>query len=157
MKPVKTSAQPKAPPRITLPANLPIQETRPDLPEDQKIAVDGTPLRCIGEEVSDRLAVVPGHCFIRRSVRPKYVHPGLPEQGIQTAALPARIIEGGLLDESVIADIAIRKFDDHLPLRRISEIYWRDGHINLTPTTLRPRLGVKVDSRQRHSPNTCGF
>lgn len=46
------------------------------------------------------------------------------------APMPARIINGGLLDESVLADIAIRKFDDHLPLHRIGEIYYRDSGVD---------------------------
>jgi len=144
LPPKKASAQPKAAPRITLPANLPIEVTTLDLPEDQKIAADGTPLKCIGEEISDRLAIVPGHFFIRRTLRPKYAHPKLPEQGIAVAALPRRIIDGGLLDESVLADIAIRKFDDHLPLHRISEIYWRDGQVNLAKQTLSDAMLVNA-------------
>ena len=136
LPPKKASAQPKVAPRITLPANLPVEIITLDLPEDQKIAADGTPLKRIGEEVSDRLAIVPGHFFIRRTLRPKYAHPKLPEQGIAVVALPSRIIDCGLLDESVLADIAIRKFDDHLPLHRIGEIYWRDGQVNLAKQTL---------------------
>lgn len=50
--------------------------------------------------------------------------------------MPARIIDGGLLDESVLAVIAIRKYDDHLPLHRIGEIYFRDGGVDLAKQTL---------------------
>ncbi len=132
----KASREPKAEPRVTLPPNLPVEETVLDLPEDQKLAADGAPLLRIGEEISERLAVKPGHFFIRRTVRPKYADRKLPEQGVRIAALPARVIDGGLLDESVLADIAIRKFDDHLPLHRIGEIYHRDGGVDLAKQTL---------------------
>lgn len=132
----KASREPKAAPRVALPADLPVEETVLDVPEDQKLAADGTPLKRIGEEVSDRLAREPGRFFIRRTVRPKYADPKLPEQGVRIAALPARIIDGGLADESLYADILVGKYDDHLALHRIGEIYWRDGRIHIAKQTM---------------------
>ena len=132
----KTSRQPQAAPRVTLPPNLPVAVVEIDLPAEQKVDAQGQPLRRIGEETSDRLALVPGRFFIKRTVRPKYADPALPENGVRCAPLPARVIDGGLLDESVLADIAIRKFDDHLPLHRIGEIYYRDGGVDLAKQTL---------------------
>lgn len=134
--PRKATREPKAAPRVTLPPNLPVETVVIDLPEADKHSADGAPLRRIGEEVSDRLAVTPGRWFIKRTVRPKYADPALPEHGVRCASLPARVIDGGLLDESVLADIAIRKFDDHLPLHRIGEIYYRDGGVDLAKQTL---------------------
>lgn len=134
--PRKASREPQAAPRATLPPGLPVEVVEIDLPEADKRRADGTALRRIGEETSDRLALVPGRFFIRRTVRPKYADPALPENGVRCAPLPARVIDGGLLDESVLADIAIRKFDDHLPLHRISEIYYRDGGVDLARQTL---------------------
>ena len=134
--PRKTSREPKAAPRVTLPPNLPVETVMIDLPAADKRNSDGAPLRQIGEEISDRLAVTPGRWFIKRTVRPKYADPALPEHGVRCASLPARVIDGGLLDESVLADIAIRKFDDHLPLHRIGEIYYRDGGVDLAKQTL---------------------
>ena len=134
--PRKASREPQAAPRVTLPPNLPVEIIKIDLPEAEKLSADGTPLRRIGEETSDRLAVTPGRFFIKRTVRPKYADPALPENGVRCAPLPMRVINGGLLDESVLADIAIRKFDDHLPLHRINEIYYRDGGVNLAKQTL---------------------
>lgn len=132
----KLSREPKAAPRVTLPPDLPVEVITLDLPETDRHSADGVPLRRIGEEVSDRLAMEPGRFYIKRTVRPKYADPALPENGVRCAPMPARIIDGGLLDESVLADIAIRKFDDHLPLHRINEIYYRDGGVNLAKQTL---------------------
>jgi len=134
--PQKASREPKAAPRVTLPPNLPVETVVIDLPAADKRSDDGTPLRQIGEETSDRLAVTPGRFYIKRTVRPKYADPAFPENGVRCASLPARVIDGGLLDESMLADIAIRKFDDHLPLHRISEIYYRDGGVDLAKQTL---------------------
>jgi len=134
--PLKASREPKAAPRVTLPPNLPVDVVEIDLPAEHRVDAEGKPLRRIGEEVSDRLAVEPGRFYIKRTIRPKYADPALPENGVRCAPMPARIIDGGLLDESVLADIAIRKFDDHLPLHRINEIYYRDGGVNLAKQTL---------------------
>lgn len=38
--------------------------------------------------------------------------PQVPEMGVASAKLPARIITGGLFDESLIAQIMVAKFDD---------------------------------------------
>ena len=137
IKPVltKTSAQPKASPRITIPSDLPVVEVEIDIAEAAKIAADGTPLKFIGFEVSDKLAIEPSRVFIRRTKRKKYVHPTQEEVGVVTAPLH-QIIPGGIADESVIVDVVIKKFDDHLPLNRISEIYLRDGKVNLAKQTL---------------------
>lgn len=134
--PRKASREPKPGARVTLPPGLPVEVIEIDLPEANKVSASGQPLVRIGEETSDRLAMTPGHFFIRRTVRPKYADPRLPECGVTCAPMPARIINGGLLDESVLADIAIRKFDDHLPLHRIGEIYYRDGGVDLAKQTL---------------------
>ena len=131
----KVSSQAKAPPRITLPSDLPVEEVELDLAESEKFAADGTALKCIGVEISDKLAVTPSRFFIRRTKRFKYAHPGQEELGVKTAPLH-QIIPGGIADASVYADVLIKKFDDHLPLNRISEIYLRDGKVNLSKQTL---------------------
>ena len=131
----KVSSQAKAPPRITLPSDLPVEIVELDLAESEKFAADGTALKCIGIEVSDKLAVIPSRFFIRRTKRFKYVHPGKEELGVKTAPLH-QMIGGGIADASVYADVLVKKFDDHLPLNRISEIYLRDGKVNLSKQTL---------------------
>lgn len=126
----------KRAPRVTLPSDLPVVETVLDLPDAQKIASDGTPLKCIGKDISDKLAVEPARFYILRTILPKYAHPRLEELGVQRADLPPQLIEGSLADISVYADVLVKKYDDHLPLHRIAEIYLRDGHVDLAKQTL---------------------
>jgi Transposase C of IS166 homeodomain len=61
VKPVltKSSTQPKATPRITIPKDLPVEETIVDIAESAKVAADGEPLKFIGYDVSDKLAIDP--------------------------------------------------------------------------------------------------
>ncbi len=131
----KVSSQAKAPPRITLPSDFPVEVVELDLAESDKFAADGTALKCIGVDISDKLAVNPSRFFIRRTKRFKYAHPGNEDFGIRMPPLH-QIVDRGIADASVYADILVKKFDDHLPLNRISEIYLRDGKVSLSKQTL---------------------
>jgi transposase len=113
---------------IKLPDDLPIETTVIDIPEEEKICKEtGVALQRIGEEVSHKLAYIPGHYFLKRIVRPKYAYPKQEEKGIVTAYIPDSILPKCRADESLLADIITRKFVDHLPLYRIAEMFSRDG------------------------------
>lgn len=111
--------------KITLPPDLPVETTILDIPEDQKICKKtGKPLVKIGEEVTHKIAHKPGSYYIKEIIRPKYA---LPDEGILTAELPDSIIPRCRADESFLAEILTKKFADHLPLYRISEILSREN------------------------------
>jgi transposase len=114
--------------KIKLPPDFPVVTIILDLPEDQKVCREtGVPLVKIGEEVTHRLAHTPGSYFIKEIIRPKYAHPGQEEKGVQTAELPESLLPKCRADNSFLADILVKKFADHLPLYRISEILSREG------------------------------
>ena len=114
--------------KIKLPSDLPVVTVILDLPEDQKICQEtGVQLVKIGEEITHKLAHTPGSYFIKEIIRPKYAHPGQEEKGIQTAELPESLLPKCRADDSFLADILVKKFADHLPLYRISEILSREG------------------------------
>jgi len=52
--------------------------------------------------------------------------PGLPGHGVQTSA-PARLIEGGLPTEALVAHVLVSRYADHLPLYRQAQIMARQG------------------------------
>jgi len=81
----------------------------------------------IGEEVTKKLGYTPGVFFVRKIVRPKYAHPKQPEAGVKVQALPAMTIDQGIADATLLAYLCVAKFDDHLPLYRLSEITGRVG------------------------------
>lgn len=109
--------------RIAIPEDLPVETVVQDLPEEEKV-VNGIPLVKIGEEVTYKLCRRPGSFFIREIIRPKY---GLPEgEGVRIAELPDSILPRCVADESLLADLLVRKFADHLPLYRISESWGRE-------------------------------
>ena len=113
--------------KITLPSDLPVETVTLDLSEEQKIcSKTGETLVKIGEETSHKLLQKPGSYYIREIIRPKYVNPNDPEAGVLIADLPDSIIPKCRADESFLAEVATRKFADHLPLYRISEILGRE-------------------------------
>ncbi|MGG7518068.1 IS66 family transposase [Allorhizobium undicola] len=78
----------------------------------------------IGEDVSERLDVVPAKFRVIVTRRPKYAFKN--EDGVIQAAAPAHIIEGGIPTEALLAQIAVSKYADGLPLYRQEAIYARD-------------------------------
>ena len=51
----------------------------------------------------------------------------LKVQGVVTPELPASLLDRCLADDSLLADIAVKKFADHLPICRQAEIMSRQG------------------------------
>lgn len=77
-----------------------------------------------------KLACQPGSYYIKEIIRPKYAHPQKPENGVLTASVPDSIIPKCRADESLLADIVVQKFADHLPLYRIAEKMGRE-HVQI--------------------------
>jgi transposase len=80
---------------------------------------------CIGEDVSERLDVTPVKFRVIVTRRPKYAWRG--RDGVFQAPAPAHLIEGGIPTEALLAQIAVAKYADGLPLYRQEAIYARDG------------------------------
>lgn len=114
--------------KLTLPENLPVEQQVIDLPEEEKVCQEtGMPLVKIGEEITRKLAYIPGSYYIKEIIRPKYAFPKGSEEGIKTAFLPESLLTRCQADESFLADILVKKFADHLPLYRQSEMLSREG------------------------------
>jgi transposase len=88
----------------------------------------------IGEDVTERLDIVPAQFRVIVTIRPKYACPTCQE-GVHQAPAPAHLIEGGLPTEASLAHVLVGKFADHLPLYRQAQIYSRQG-IELDRSTL---------------------
>ena len=85
-------------------------------------------LHQIGEDVSKRLDKQPARLTVVVTKRPKLAcrsceKTGADEvAGVIQAPAPARLIEGGLPTERLVADVVVSKHADHLPLYRQSQI-----------------------------------
>lgn len=113
---------------IVLPKDLPVERKVIDIPEEEKLCKEtGDPLVKIGEEVTQKIAHKPGSFYIKEIIRPKYAARNNPDVGIVTANLPESLLSRCQADESFLAEILVRKYGDHLPLYRQSEILSREG------------------------------
>jgi transposase len=113
---------------ISFPDDLPVERKIYDLQEKEKTCpLTNKPLVKIGEDITQKLAFKPGSYFIKEIVRPKYALPKGAEESILMANLPDSIIPRCKADESLLADILVKKFSDHLPLYRQSEMLARDN------------------------------
>jgi transposase len=124
--------------RGALPAHLPRIETIVDI-DDKTCPCCKGELHRIGEDVSERLDVVPAQFRVLVTLRPKYACRAC-EEGVAQAPAPARLIEGGLPTEATVAHVLVSKYADHLPLYRQAQIYARQG-INLDRSTLADWVG----------------
>jgi transposase len=119
--------------RGALPAHLPRIEQLVDI-EDKTCPACAGVLHRIGEDVAERLDVIPAQFQVLVVRRPKYACRACQEVVVQAPA-PARLIEGGLPTEATVAHVVVAKYADHLPLYRQAQIYARQG-IELDRSTL---------------------
>jgi len=114
--------------KITLPADIPVEEKVYDIADGKGLCPEtGNPLVRIGEEVTHKLALKPGSYYVKKIVRPKYVVKGDPDKGVLIAELPPSLLGRCFADESFLADIMVKKYCDHLPFYRQSEMLTREG------------------------------
>lgn len=124
--------------RGALPAHLPRIETVIDVPSTACPCCSGA-LHRIGEDVSERLDIVPAQFRVLVVRRPKYACRACTDVVVQAPA-PARLIEGGIPTEATVAQVLVSKFADHLPLYRQAQIYARQG-VCLDRSTLTDWVG----------------
>lgn len=133
----KRPAKPRAANRGSLPKHLPrIEEV---IEPDSLICACGGCLHCIGEDVSERLDIVPAQFRVIVTRRPKYACRSCTD-GITQAPAPARLIPGGMPTEATVAHMLVSKYADHLPLYRQAQIYSRQG-VDLDRSTLADWVG----------------
>lgn len=80
----------------------------------------------IGEDVSERLDVIPAQFRVLVTRRPKYACRRCSGAVVQAHA-PEHVVPGGLPTEALIAQVIVAKFGDHLPFYRQAGIYARQG------------------------------
>ncbi|MGI0064788.1 MAG: IS66 family transposase, partial [Nitrosopumilaceae archaeon] len=106
---------------------LPREVIRHELPEAERVcAHDGARLEAIGVEASEQLDIVPARIRVIRHERVKYACPCC-DQGMRTAAVPARLLPKSLLTEKALAWVITAKYQDSLPLYRQAALLGRLG------------------------------
>jgi transposase len=125
------------PGRQQLPAELPRVEQIIRCTADQCVCTKcGKETTIIGYESAEQLDVEPARYFVRVTKREKRACKECEEQVVQSAPLPARIIDKGLASDRVVIDAVVSKYADHVPLYRQSVILERETGIELCRATL---------------------
>ena len=113
--------------RNKLPKDLPVVE---EIIEPKDLTDD---MVKIGEEITEILEYTPAQFFVRKIIRNKYVNKQTGE--IRIAEIPSRPIEKCLAGNSVLTQILVSKYVDHLPLYRQQQIFKR-ADIEIAPSTI---------------------
>ena len=124
--------------RGSLPAHLERIEQVIDV-EDKACACCGGDLHVIGEDVAERLDIVPATFRVLVTRRPRYGCRAC-ESAIVQAPAPPRIVDGGIPTEALVAHVLVAKYADHLPLYRQAQIYARQC-VHLDRSTLADWVG----------------
>ena len=114
------------PGRMSFPNHLPVEKITIEPNEDT------TGMKKIGEEVTEQLEMTPARLYIKRYIRPKYIKQDKSTDDIDKckgviAGLPLFPIEKCIAGASLLAQILIDKFVDHLPIYRQIERFKREG------------------------------
>lgn len=127
----------KKPGRKRLDDSLPREEIVHDIAEDDKQCRCGHAMVRIGEEVSERLQIVPEQVWVERHIRPKYACHHCEGSGDEdrpaVRIMPAEpsLMPGSIATPTLLAFIFVNKFVDHLPFYRQEKRFERIGaHIS---------------------------
>jgi transposase len=118
--------------RKPLPAKLPRVDVVHDIPEEEKVCHCGAQLSRIGEEVSEKLDIIPAVIQVIRHIRPKYSCAqceNVEEKGatVKIAPVPAQLIPKAIASGGLMAHILTAKFADALPFYRQERQFERLG------------------------------
>jgi len=133
----KRECKKKHPGRVDLPAHLERREVIiPCPPEDCLCGQCDQEKPVFGYERSEELEVDPAYYWVKVVLREKRACREHPEHGVVCAPCPERIIPRGKLADSMIVDVVVKKYGDHLPAYRQSMILNRDADVELSRKTL---------------------
>ena len=102
--------------RAPLPEGLPRIEEVYDLSEEEKVG-----LKCIGEERSEKLEIIPAKVSVKVTIRKKYAK----DDSVVTAPAPEELLPKTIASASLVAYIIVAKYVDSLPLYRQEKIFAR--------------------------------
>jgi len=104
-----------------------------DIPEEDKQCGCGHEMVRIGEDVTERVEVIPEQIWVDRIVRPKYACHHCEGSGdeekpaVRVAPVEPTVVPRGIATPSLIAFTLVGKFSDHLPFYRQEKRFERIG------------------------------
>lgn len=132
---VEVGGHRRRPRRTVIPPELPRVEQVHELAEDERRCPhDGAELVEIGAETSEELDVVPARIRVIRHIRKKYAC-RCCEEHVVRAPRPVKLIPKSLASAGLLAEVAVAKYQEALPLYRQEARFARLG-IELPRATL---------------------
>lgn len=131
---VQAQKQKNKPVRKKLPEDLPRESISYELTDDElACTLCHSICKKIGEEVSEQLEIVPTKLFVKKHIRYKYAC----KNGccVKIASMPTQPIPKGIPGPGLLAEVAINKYQDSLPLYRQTQRFARHG-IDIPESTL---------------------
>ncbi|MEQ8565218.1 MAG: IS66 family transposase [Deltaproteobacteria bacterium] len=121
--------------RKPIPDDLPRVDIEILPPEVEREGLDA--FERVGEEVSEVLERGPASVVVARIVRPKFVRKDRDREATEflIGTPPTLPIERGLAGAGFLSDTLVRRWQDHLPLNRLEDVYRRDG-LSLARSTI---------------------
>lgn len=118
--------------RKPLPDNLPRVDIVHDIDEQDKVCHCGSALSRIGEDVSEKLDIIPAVIQVVRHIRPKYSCKqceNAAENGptVKMAPVPVQLLPKAIASGGLMAHILTAKFVDSLPFYRQEQQFSRLG------------------------------
>lgn len=103
---------------------------------------DVSQMEKIGEQVTEKLSIIPAKAFVEQTVRPKYKD---KKGAFHIAELPSDPFPKSIASAHLAAHIAVQKYVDHQPLYRQSKI-WKRQQVDLPRSTMNDiiRKGAKL-------------
>lgn len=118
--------------RKPLPSTLPRVEIIHDIDPEEKVCPCGARLSKIGEDVSEKLDIIPAVIQVIQHIRPKYSCKsceGIEDKKatVKIAPVPRQLIPKGIASGGLMAHILTAKFADALPFYRQEKQFTRLG------------------------------
>ncbi len=113
--------------RNPLPAHLVRREILHDIPEEERKCAHGHVLSRMGEEITEKLTIVPAKAYVERHIRPKYVCRKCEEEDatIRIAPLPKMLLPKAIPSADFMAFSITQKFADRIPFYHLAKVFTR--------------------------------
>ena len=130
--------------RLAIPVHLRDVEQLVELPEAQRIGVDGTPLVEVDRDITYKMDYDAGGYVRRKIVKVIYGRPFQESDAKISAPMPACIVPGGKATDELILHLLQAKYGHHLPLNRLEEMA-REAGIELPRSTIMDWVRAATD------------
>jgi len=102
--------------------------------------------KIIGSDSCEVLVIDPMKMWVKRIIRRKWAlidSQDISRPGIKEAPAASRTVKGGFFDESVLAFLLVNKYQYHLPLYRMKQMFARQG-IPISASTLSDNVAATI-------------